>query len=311
MATPKTTRMYWRLADHLDGLACVHECALASTGYINIPRKLICNPFYNIKVLIEKFGMQGKPYQERDTGFIAPHTYKRWKHMDDLIRAIAYMKNPKPENEQRIVAGKGIEYRYMNAHDKCRPEYRNEKGERIWDVALNNGMTNLDWIKYPSEYMQNIRVVVDPSWSLSYASRGAHWNRTGIEAMIYGAILVAQEIAMTAINLFDNNKYDAKLFHPMEHYVPLKENMSSQEYADQIYWANNLHLDKVTEIQKNCWNLLPKHFDAKLVAQQFIDFANGNEAGCMNSLPDNSMQAKCDKILEEFYNYPKQNQGLF
>lgn len=253
----------YHVAEHISALACVHECALNSADIFPIPRALVLNPQF----------MPIREYPEWDdkfTGFVNMQTFKAWKHVHELIQAIAYMP-PKEPGELREVAGKGIEYQYMTSIDKCKEIYYHndpEKpfhGRKFWDVALENGMKHHDYWPTPDvdEWLKMARVLVDPSWSAKYSAIGGHWNRVAVDAMIRGAVPVAQKRGM-----------GTSLFKPKVHYVPLDGARDAQDYADIVLETGHMSAIQARSFQEAARELLPQ-FDRKAIARRVIDLANG------------------------------------
>lgn len=245
------------IVEHLSAVACVHHAALGSSGHLNAPRALVLNPQEN--------PIQPLPgFEEKIPGFVNMQTFKAWKHVHELVEAIAYMPT-KDVIELREVAGKGIEYQYMTSEDKCKPQYFHADGRKFWDAALANGMKHHDYwnTEQVDKWLLCARVLVDPSWSKRYSKYGGHYNRVVVDAMIRGAIPVAHKLGM-----------GTDLFIPNEHYIDLSEARDAQDYADIVYYASKDH-PTFLMIRDNCQSLLPQ-FDRTAVAKRLIDLAHGN-----------------------------------
>jgi hypothetical protein len=142
---------------------------------LDVPRALIFNP-QNLASLT-----RNNDWKNRKNSFISMQTFKGWKHVDDLVRAIPHVS----KNTRKLMAGGGIEHNYMTSVDKCKPQYfvSEEKdpdinpihyGRKIWDVALEHGM---EWLGYLRQerirfLLRQSKVVIDPSWSVAYAKVG-------------------------------------------------------------------------------------------------------------------------------------------
>ena len=98
-----------KVSQHFHGAVCVHESAFHSAKNLDIPRKLIVNPF-------EIHGELGVEFEGR-VGALAVQIFKAWKRVDTLVRAVPFI------NESVYVGGAGIEYRYMTSKEKCKPKY--------------------------------------------------------------------------------------------------------------------------------------------------------------------------------------------
>ena len=95
----------YKFRKNLNGLACVHPSAYKSSLSFNIPVAMILNP-QKIDPLPKKV-----EFSEKD-GIFSLQTFKKWKHVDDLILASPYI------NTKVSLAGDGIERRYMCSDDK-------------------------------------------------------------------------------------------------------------------------------------------------------------------------------------------------
>jgi hypothetical protein len=64
------------------------------------------------------------------------------------------------------------------------------------------------------DLMGDVKLQIDPSFSVKYAQHGAHFNRTTIEAMINGAVPVATDLGMYNSNLFKKDVNYIQTFTP-------------------------------------------------------------------------------------------------
>jgi hypothetical protein len=251
-----------RIQEHLSGLACVHPCSLNGASFVDVPRTLVLNPQENPVRDISAWG-------DKFHGFVNMQTFKAWKHVHELVEAIAYMPPKRWKGvvgEHREMAGMGIEYRYMTSEDKCKEAYFHEDGTKFWDAALRNGMTHHEyWNKAEvDEMLIQARVLVDPSWSNNYSKIGGHFNRVVVDAMIRGCIPVARRKGM-----------GEELFHAGEHYIEIPEWADAQEYADIVLYAGSVSPATAERMIQANRELLPL-FDRKVIAQRVVDLAHGN-----------------------------------
>jgi len=277
----------YHVADKLSGLACVHACALNGASHLPIPRTLVVNPQDTpIRTIAD--------WDDKNTGFVNMQTFKAWKHAHELVEAIAYMP-PKLDGELREIAGRGIEYQYMTSEDKCKENYfhSNEsvfEGRKFWDVALDNGMVHHDY--WPTdevtEWLEMARVLVDPSWSVRYSKIGGHWNRVVVDAMIHGAIPVAQARGM-----------GDEMFEAGVHYVDLGEARDAQDYADIVLGVSGMSSQQATEYRDNAHDILSL-FDRREVAAQVIDLAHGNLSTQIGEI-DPAVWTKYEDLMFEQY----------
>lgn len=278
----------YHVADKLSGLACVHGCALNGADHLPIPRALVLNPQHEpIRTIAS--------WEDRNTGFVNMQTFKAWKHVHELVQAIAYMP-PKELGELREIAGKGIEYQYMTSEEKCKPAYFHDDPDKpfhtrkFWDVAVENGMKHHGYWDSSEvyEWLQMSRVLVDPSWSAKYSKVGGHWNRVVVDAMMNGAIPVAQKRGM-----------GDELFEAGVHYVDLGEARDAQDYANIILDTSGMSSYQATKFQDAAHDILGM-FDRKVVAQRLIDLAYGNietEVGTV----DKAIYQKYDDLMFNQY----------
>lgn len=298
----------WILAirKKVKGLACVHECAYNSSAKLGIPRSLILNPQSLIGVDFED------NYIEREKGFLSVQVFKAWKHVDDILRSVPYL----PRDIRKIIAGGGIEQRYMTSKEKTKPkyfcnkdadEYLPEEVEdnniKIWDRALHYGM---EWLGPISEFkrdiiLRQIRTLVDPSWSTRHSQYGGHFNRVVVEAMKQGAIPLATNIGMSG-----SGDGRGKIFQPNENYIMIPYDYPPREYAQIIDYANNLSKNEASRIIENNFNLLG-HFDRRKVAGDFIKLAEGRKSGFFEKRVvgklDKDLLEKAKHELEVFFKF--------
>ena len=247
---------------HLDGLACVHPCALNGASFTDVSRTLILNPQHQPV-------REQRIWENKNSGFVNMQTFKAWKHAHELVEAVAYMPPPEDICELREIAGMGIEYRYMTSEDKCKEAYFHADGRKFWDAALENGMIHHQYWDEDQvdRWLTEARVLVDPSWSNNYSKIGGHFNRVVVDAMIRGCVPVAREKGM-----------GNELFQAHVNYVPIPEDATPQEYADIVLAAGNMEQhDAQLIIDAN--NALLPLFDRKRIAQQVIDLSNGDIDG--------------------------------
>jgi len=255
------------IKDCFKGLICVHESAYNSAASIDLQRILIVNPFDLHSWRRHPEAFAPLTFNSR-SGFTSAQVFKAWKRVDDLIRAIPFMKS----TEHKRIGGSGIEYRYMTSKDKCKPKYHNASGGRIWDEAINAGMLYLGTVPTPTlySYFKESKLQIDPSWSYKYAAYGAHFNRTTIEGMICGAVPMATDLGMKDSKIFEPNVNFIEIPHDTtpKYYAALIDHCLSEDY--KIQWQN---------IRENNIELLPR-FDIQTVAGayryvvEWLDFAD-------------------------------------
>lgn len=180
-------------------LECAHIAAYRCCENIEIPRALFLNP----RFLEDEKKMFLKMKDKRKTDFFAAHIFKSMKHMDDIIRAVPYLK----EQYSVKIAGCGIEQMYMVAPVKIKSNYlcdkkkdpdlpKDEEGMTIWNRAEKYGMEYLGQISSVEvlELLRNSKFAVDPSWSNHYSQYcRTHINGFIIEAMLNGCYPVLRD----------------------------------------------------------------------------------------------------------------------
>ena len=291
-----------QIAHHLDGLACVHPCAYHGAAVLDVPRALIFNPQ-------DLRGVDAKPsWDSRQDGFISMQTFKGWKHVDDLVRAIPHLL----PNTVKYMAGGGIEHNYMTSKDKCKPQYfvTPEKdpqisylhhGRKIWDVALEHGM---QWFGYLSEAqvrekLRTVKCVIDPSWSVAYAKVGDHFNRVVVDGIIEGTIPIARNYGIST-----NEEGVGEVFRPYENYVMVPHDAEPAEFARIIEETINMDKGLVEDIHNNN-RILLSHFEKERVGLQFISLAHGNPTGFYGKLEtgivSDKVKTKTEEIMSDFF----------
>lgn len=185
------------IAETLRGVGCVHTCALnGAAEVLPVPLSLVPSPQWDV----ERRFAKALPGDQRE-GFLTLQTFKRWKRVDDIVRAIPFMES----RERKQVAGGGIERYYMTSQTKVKPEYmwrpkdkgyREEfNGQSIWNVALGAGMKYLDFVDNETrdKLLRRRVALIDASWSNTYARYGAHFNRVVIDALVCGAVPIMRD----------------------------------------------------------------------------------------------------------------------
>lgn len=271
------------IQEHLSGICCVHPCSLGGADFVGVPRQLVLNPQFT------PAGRAWNTWDQKLPGFIACQTFKAWKRVHELVGAVRFMDGRKTM-EMRDIAGRGIEYQYLTSEDKCKDAYYHADGERFWEAALANGMLYHDyWTSNEVDArMHQSRLFVDPSWSKNYSKVGAHFNRTGVEAMMHGTILVAREMGM-----------GSDLFLPGEHYIAIEQDADLAEYATVLTEAGHMPAKYAKRFRDNCEELMPL-FDRERIAQQVVDIAYGVE---VMLAPGTMTQAHLSKVEDTLFDH--------
>ena len=273
------------VAHHFEGLACVHPAAYMSARGLGVPQAMIVNPFDPMRPQVPAWG-------KRRPGFLACQTFKAWKHVDDVVRMVPHL-----ENVEAHVAGKGIEYQYMTSEDKCKDRYKTEDGQRIWDVAIDAGMTYHGWIHngQRDSLLRDLRVLIDPSWSKAYAKHGDHFNRTAVEALRMDNILIARNLGIS-----DNEEGIGRVFKPGQHYVMVPWDATPEAFAATVTETAHMPQKRAAEFHEQ-GRLLFSKFDRKRIAQQYVDLAFGDLVGVRKFDTQADLQQRSDQAIEEFF----------
>lgn len=292
------------------GLSCVHPAAYDSADFMDTPRALILNP-QDIAGLPPT-----PPFAQRERKILSIQTFKRWKRVDDLIRAVPYMSTVKT-----LVGGNGLEAAYMMSKDKCKPEYYCTKesdpdatddrlGKRIWENAENcPTFTYLDFISGPrrDEILSTSKFLVDPSWSNTF---GEHFNRVVIDAMRIGAIPIAVNFGVS-----NNDEGIGVVLKAGQNYCMLKNSFTPKEYGEAIEHYCDMSSMEYLKIQTNNYQLL-NQFDRKLIAQHYIDLAEQKPTGYLKELKqktnfDPTIKTTGNKIFEDHFEMVGSLSGFF
>lgn len=253
------------ISSQLRGVGCVHTCALnGAKKCLPVPLSLVPSPQWDI----EKRMTGGLPGRDR-FGWLSLQTFKRWKRVDDLVRAVPFMKHEGP----RQMAGGGIERYYMTSPDKTKPVYiwrmgdqdlkKPLLGQTIWDAALGNGMKYLDYITNDErdKMLRKRTALIDPSWSDTYAKFGAHFNRVVIDALVCGAVPIMRDWGDPTSPL-----------QPHVHFAPMPPTEAGPVALAKM-------IDTVCRDDWSSWMVKAREvlplFEAKRAANIFLELAEG------------------------------------
>jgi hypothetical protein len=212
----------------------------------------------------------------RNRSIFSCQTAKSWKRVDALVRAVPHLAE---HSITTVLAGDGIELRYMRSKDKCKPRYfctpENDPdilpfahGKRIWENAQNQGMW-FEWLGCATEEERNARMLQSRFFiDLSYrAGCTGAVNRTFIEAVRHGAI-----------PLGDPSFVGAEIFKEGIDYLPVSAAWKPKVLADQIDEYFGLSEVKIHQMRQSALSKISR-FDRTVAAGQIIDLANGKPAG--------------------------------
>lgn len=298
-----------KFEQHFAGLACVHPAAYDSADFMNVPRALILNP-QDIAGVPET-----PPFANRENKILSIQTFKRWKRVDDLIRAVPYMPNVKT-----LVGGYGIEAAYMMSKDKCKEEYYCTKeydpdatedrlNKRIWENAEVGNFEYLGFIsgKKRDEILATSKFLVDPSWSNTF---GEHFNRVVIDAMRIGAVPIAINYGVS-----NNEEGMGVVLKAGINYCMIKKGSTPKQYGEKIQEFCDMSENDYRQIQLNNYELI-KQFDRKVIAQHYIDLADQKPTGYLNELKtksnhDTVVIKNANKMFEEHFEVASDLESFF
>lgn len=269
------------VSGRLTGLACVHDCAYNSARHISVPSAFIPNPF-NIPDDLRPDTRE--QWNKRLKGFLSVQTWKAWKRVPELLRAIPHM----AEDTHKFVAGKGIDYYYLTSKDKC-------KYPGVWDAAVDSGMEYLDVItnEYRDNLMRHVTLGVDASWSKKYAGIGAHFNRVQIETLLAGAVPVVRDIAV----------HDSVFVHKKNCLV-IEYDASPKYFAHQIDHYARIPYEEHSRIVGHGQELARQYFARQKVADQFVQLATAGFKDCYIGVLDEKVKLNGYNAILEFFNAP-------
>ena len=293
----------YAIRKHLTGIGATHPCGYHSLAGIDVPRAL----FFTSQADQEE--RRGVDYINRRPCWFSLQTFKGWKRVDDLVRAVPYMKM---EGDKRL-AGGGIQWYYMTSKDKVKKDYLCSlkkdpdlpaflEGERIWERAVESGLNYLGYIQNEQREIELScsRFLIDPSWSKKFGAFGDHPNRVSIDAIINGAVPIARDMGIAGAE-----GGDGEFFKADKNFVMIPWNATPKEFAeivdDTMHMGENKFTDILVEGRK-----IAALWDNRTVAQHFIDMAEGKPCGVHKKQQDvgifsKKIHLKSQEVLENFF----------
>ena len=299
----------YEIASRLTGCVAVHPCAYHSLARVPVARALMPSPQADIERRMRQADSirRGGPIVE-PSGFLSLQTFKGWKRVDDLVRAIPYM-----GDYEKLVAGGGIQYYYMTSETKLKNEYRVSPGrdpdadprfhgKPIWTHAVDHGMRYLGYISNASRevMLSEANMLIDPSWSKRYAEIGDHFNRVVVDGIIAGACPVARNLGIST-----NEAGEGELFKAWRNYAMIPWNATPREFAEIVNHVEGMPDERTYIVERAREELLP-HFDNRVAAQTLIDLASGREdAGYYDhnkrGLWNTDLALKSEELMTSFF----------
>lgn len=202
-------------------------------------------------------------YTERKENLVLSpqYTFKSWKHVDDLIRAV-----PMISKDIKIeISGLGTEYYYMaGSLEKRKDKYRNSDGTYIWDNALKHpGFKHLvDKTRQVRrevliESFKRAKCVVD----LSVGERG---SKTGFPSMNY---TVLEAIKYGCVPIVRKQSVIPRIWEESDFMIVDEPNLiGSVAKAVDTFCVYSIQENMILKAQKK----LKDHYDNKIVARNVI-----------------------------------------
>jgi len=291
------------LRDKITYYVAVHPAAFSMAKLI--PGRICCivNPF--------DISKSQKTYEKDWNALASTAFFRQWKHNEDGIRAVPYMKPV-----HLFQTGAGIELSYMRAELKSKDKYSGSSyanyrkkimqyrwkksdysyrekwdGKRIFDVAKKTGRFHYMGV-VPPEELYNLKAGCGGSVDWSYHSWGEYFNRVTVEAMIYHCLPFARPTGIAG-----NETGEGLVFGP-ENVVLIREGLSPKKTGELI--VSSMH-DKALRKEMITRNLKKiEMFDRKVVAEQIVRALKGKEkVGLLETMTGKSNK-KVRSYMEDF-----------
>lgn len=247
------------VASKIKGISCTNPAGYVALEWFPAPRAFIGAPHPVLP------WSKIPSWDDKEDTAICAHVWKAWKHMDHAVRATRFLKDTK-----LIMAGDGIERRYMTSVDKCKPKY-----EGIWKRALRAGMEYKGMLP-PSELSKVYRkakVMVDCSWSAKFAKLNNHFNRSIIEGYNHGCVPICVDVNMAEPGM------QVKLFKNGKTHFEISKDATPKQLAELIDHVSHLHADDAMAIVDRGRRVLKRHFDYRVSSLEYLKLAKGKPAG--------------------------------
>lgn len=252
------------VAERITAITCTNHAGYVALEWCPIPRA-----FIGAAHELENWDRKMK-WGQRVARAVCAHVWKAWKHNDIVVRAIPHL-----QHSGILMAGDGIEGRYMRSKDKCKPKYKG-----IWEAAFSEQTGNgrgaylglLTGNQLYQLYTES-RVMVDMSYSKKFAALGNHFNRSILEAANNGCISIC-----TIENMRENNP-QVELFQDGITHVGVHQGIDPKDLAAVVDWACNLREEDAMPMVEAARKVLSDHFDYRKTCLQYLELAKGNPAG--------------------------------
>jgi hypothetical protein len=268
------------VADKVRGISCTNPAGYVALEWFPAPRAFIGAPHPMLK------WNKLPSWDDRGQTAVCAHVWKAWKHMDQAVRSARYL-----EDTQLIMAGDGIERRYMTSVDKCKPKY-----EGIWTRAEKAGMQYKGMLTPTqlSKVYRDARVMVDCSWSAKFQKLNNHFNRSIIEGYNHGCVPICVDINMAEPNM------QVKLFRNGRTHFEIAHDATPKQLAALIDEVANLPAAEADAIVKRGRRILAEHFDYRVTSLEYIKLAKGRPAGVYPKLETGKINKQVKANVTKF-----------
>lgn len=201
---------------------------------------------------------------------LAIATWKPWKRGRQLLQAW-----PAVAGMNLIMAGDGIELRYMRSKEKAREKDFNADGSRVWNAALAAGVSYLGCVSEDTrdDLLLRCKFLIDAS----LRHNTGQINRSVVEAMRHGAIPICDPRFISG-----SDDGSGELFTAYENYLPIRADADPATLAGHITGharaKRNLEDVRLRNLD------LVELFSRRAAAAQLVKLALGKKAGYKFSL---------------------------
>lgn len=269
------------VADKIRGISCTNQAGYEALSWFPAPRAFVGAPHPVLN------WEKQKSWSERKPQAVSAHVWKAWKHHDMQVRAAPYLKKTK-----LIMAGDGIERRYMTSPKKTKEKYIG-----IWDKAVKYGMDYRGLIPTADIFKlyRQSRVMLDTSWSAKFMNLGCHFNRSIIEGYNNGCVPIC-----IAENMIEDG-FQLKMFKSGKTHFEINHDCTPKELAQLVDHVAHLHEDDAMSIVERGRKILLKFFDYRTSSLEYIKLAKGKPAGVYPELEtgklNKTIRASADRYL--------------
>lgn len=262
-----------------DYVVAVHPASYNSCKELETPRVMIFNPqdMTGVDTTVSSY----HNLKDNPSLFILQN-WKRSKRGVDLIKSLPYIKS---DIKVRF-GGNGIEWRYLWAKDKTKPQHYCRQEDfpnkpELWGkpfrVLMKNfpGYEYIGWItqEQRDQILEKTAFFVDPAWYEVNALIGAHFSRTLVEAFKKGVVPIAR-----GLGLSNNDEGKGDIFNAGINYLNIPSTASPREFGEAIDRFFEISEEEYNKIVQNNYALLP-YFEEKNIAKEVEKLIKGQPCG--------------------------------